>query len=254
MISLAADRDDQARLRHGRNLHEGGTVGCEFFQACPFWKGAALSLVGLHRGGAAFNLAGGPSAASLDKEPLKRCWTMTLNNAHCSHRGQSNVIVDDPSRFNLSMWLDPTIQKFVPLGHFEKPLWDNRRIEVDGRWEQRWEPAAMKVGDCPNVIEYRRNEKFHAPRWLYEDTINWGNHTKYGGGRSVMLAAFRIVFLLGFRRVYLLGVDFEMTPEEGQRPAKDAAQGRARNERRPGSTSHNVPSSNGAKHPKSSVF
>ena len=44
--------------------------------------------------------------------------------------------------------------------------------------------------------------------------MNWGNHAKYGGGRSVMLAAMRILFLLGFRRVYLLGVDFEMTPEK----------------------------------------
>ena len=99
MLSLSPDHSDQARLRHSRGLHEGGTVGCEFFQACPFFftrEGAALSLVGLHRGGPAFLMAGGPSVASLDKEPLKRCWTMTLNNAHTSHRGQANVVVDDP--------------------------------------------------------------------------------------------------------------------------------------------------------------
>jgi len=79
---------------------------------------------------------------------------------------------------------------------------------------QRCEPAKLNVADCPNVIGFRRNEKFHAPRWLHEETINWGNHKKYGGGRSVLLAALRILFLLGFRRVYLLGVDFEMTPEK----------------------------------------
>ena len=179
MNSLAIDHHDQAKLRHGRSLHEGGTLCGEFFQACPFFftrEGAALSLVGLHRGAAAFLMAGGPSAGALDKEPLRRCWTMTLNNAHSSYRGQANIIVDDPCRFNLSMWLDPTIQKFVPMGHFEKPLWDNRRLGVNGHSQQQWELAKVKVGDCPNVIGYRRNERFHAPRWLYEDTINWGNH------------------------------------------------------------------------------
>jgi hypothetical protein len=121
--------------------------------------------------------------------------------------------VDDPSRFNLSTWLDPTIMKFTPMGHFEKPLWDNRLLRTTDGELQMWERSKLKVGDCPNVIGFRRNEKFHASRWLYEDTINWGNHKKFGGGRSVMLAAIRILFLLGFRRVYLLGVDFEMSPE-----------------------------------------
>ena len=79
---------------------------------------------------------------------------------------------------------------------------------------QRWEQSKLCVGDCPNVVGYRRNEKFHGPRWLHEETINWGNHGKFGGGRSVLLAALRILFLLGFRQVYLLGVDFEMTAEK----------------------------------------
>jgi hypothetical protein len=61
------------------------------------------------------------------------------------------------------------------------------------------------------VVGYRRNEKFHAPRFLSEETINWGNHGKWGGGRSVLLASVRILYLLGFRHIYLLGVDFEMS-------------------------------------------
>ncbi len=72
----------------------------------------------------------------------------------------------------------------------------------------------VNVGDCPNVFGYQRNEKFHAPRYLKEETINWGNHKRYGGGRSVMLASLRILYLLGFRKVYLVGVDFEMTDEK----------------------------------------
>ena len=175
-------------------------------------EGASLSLVGSYRGTGAFLIGAGPSFAVVDKARLGRVWAMTLNNACASWRGQGNCTVDEPSRFSLSMWLDPTVQKFVPMGHFEKPLWDNRLLREEGASEhslrQQWEQAAMKLGDCPNVIGYRRNEKFHAPRFLYEETVNWGNHKKYGGGRSVLLAALRILFLLGFRRVYLLGGGF----------------------------------------------
>ncbi|HEX4489341.1 MAG TPA: hypothetical protein VH088_23910 [Terriglobales bacterium] len=139
---------------------------------------------------------------------------MTLNNANSTYRGQANVTVDDPCRFNLSMWLDPLIQKFVPKGHFGKPLWDNRRMAMKDGWCQRWELAPLTVSDCPNVIGYDRNDEFNASRWLFEDTINWGNSKERGGGRSVMLAGLRILFLLGFRRVYLLGVDFEMSSQK----------------------------------------
>jgi len=210
--SLSVDKNDQAKLRHGRNTHEGILIHREFGQACPFFftrEGAQLSIVGQYRGASAFLIGGGPSFGGCDKSLLHRVWTMTLNNSVTSWRSNANCIDDEPSRFSLSMWLDPRIQKFVPMAHFEKPLWDNRRL----RSGDQWQPTDIKVGDCPNVVGYRRNEKFHAPRWLYEETINWGNHTKYGGGRSVLLASLRILYLLGFRKVYLLGVDFDMSPE-----------------------------------------
>jgi hypothetical protein len=66
------------------------------------------------------------------------------------------------------------------------------------------------------VFGYRRNENFVAEQFLYEDTVNWGNHgdrvDAYGfrGCRSVMLAAFRLLFYLGIRQIYLLGCDFYM--------------------------------------------
>ena len=217
--SLAIDKNDGAILQQGRRIDEGANVKAEFHQPCPMFftrEGASLSMEGSYRGAGAFLIAAGPSFVEVDKAPLGSVWTMALNNAIASWRSNANCTVDEPSRFSLSMWLDPRVQKFVPMGHFEKPLWDNRLLpggNEGGENVQQWEQAPMKVGDCPNVIGYRRNEKFHAPRFLYEETVNWGNHKKYGGGRSVLLAALRILFLLGFRRVYLLGVDFEMTPE-----------------------------------------
>ena len=222
-----------------------------------------MPMEGQFRGGNAFLMANGPSVGALDLTPLHRRWVMTLNNGAKTFRGNATCTVDEPSRFSLSMWLDPTLMKFAPMSHFEKPLWDNRLVwqgcptarrgtrqcsdtacegrpspsacgsesladsataEVEDGWVQRWEQSKLKLGDCPNVIGYRRNEKFHAPRWLNEETINWGNHGKWGGGRSVLLAALRILFLLGFRKVYLVGVDFDMSDtkryhfEEGRTP------------------------------------
>ena len=118
MKSLATDKNDAAKLRHGRAVHEGVVVGGEFGQACPMFftrEGANLSLEGSFRGAAAFLIGAGPSFLEVDKTRLGRVWAMTLNNACASWRGQANCTVDEPSRFSLSMWLDPTVQKFVPV-------------------------------------------------------------------------------------------------------------------------------------------
>lgn len=220
MRSMAIDQNDDRALLHGRDANMGMVISNEFYQSVPFFFNREkwpLPLVGAYRGASAFLVASGPSFAKVDKSLLAKpgVWAMTLNNAVKSFRGNAACIVDDPSRFVASLWLDPKITKFVPADHFEKPIWDNRTfIGKDGKVEQRWCPMSAKVGDCPMVVGYHRNEKFHAPRFLFEETINWGCHKRWGGGRSVMLASLRILFLLGFRKVYLVGVDFEMTEEK----------------------------------------
>jgi len=220
MKSLKADVNDINKLRNGRFQNMGACVASEYYQPCPFFfsrESATYPLVGMYRGGSAFLIGSGPSFNALDKSLLRKAgiWSMTLNNAVRTFRGNAACIVDDPCRFISSLWLDPCIMKFVPSSHFEKPLWDNRTIvRPDGVREEHWQPMNMVVGDCPNVIGYRRNEKFHAPRYLYEDTINWGCHKQWGGGRSVLLASMRILFLLGFRKVYLLGVDLDMNDDK----------------------------------------
>jgi hypothetical protein len=216
MTSLKKDQNDANQLRYGRFRNMGACVASEFYQNCPYFftrESSVLPMVGMYRGASAFLVCSGPSFKNLDKSLLKTSgvWVMTTNNASTSFRGNASVTVDDPCRFNASLWLDPSITKFVPSSHFEKPLWDNRFLDDKG---QQWCLSNIVVGDCPNVVGYRRNEKFVPDRFLYEDTINWGNHKKWGGGRSVMLAALRILFLLGFRKVYLLGVDFYMSGDK----------------------------------------
>jgi hypothetical protein len=68
----------------------------------------------------------------------------------------------------------------------------------------------------PSVFYFKRNLKFNVKKFLTEPTVNWGNSEKRvdeigcKGGRSVMLAAFKMMYYLGFRNIYLLGADFKM--------------------------------------------
>lgn len=184
---------------------------------CPFFftkDGLPIPMVGWFREKSAFVVASGPSFGDINKNLLKKpgIWTMTTNNAVASFRGNAAIVVDEPARFTMSLWLDPTIMKFVPANIMSKPLWDNRYLP--NQEGQQWNLSKIVLGDCPNVIGYRRNVHFTANQFLHEDTVNWGNHKKWGGGRSVLLATMKILFLLGFRRVYLLGVDFEMNEEK----------------------------------------
>lgn len=196
--------EDHERLRHSIDRNVGFKIG-QYIQTPPLLfsrDGHSLFLGDMYRGGSAFLIAGGPSFSLVDKSKLNRAGilTMGMNNAVKSFRPNLWISVDSPTHFMKSIWLDPKITKFVPFCHAEKKLWDN----------EKWVEMDRLVGDCPNVFYYRRNEKFNAEQFLFEDTLNWGNHSKYGGGRSVMLPALRLLFYMGIRRVFLLGVDFKM--------------------------------------------
>ena len=169
-----------------------------FFRA----DGGTVDLADLYRGQTLFLVLNGASLKDFDWDKLRRpgICSMGINNGAHGFRPQFWTCVDDPTRFMPSIWQDPCIQKFVYQGHFDKPIWDTERDALSN----------LKVRDFPNVLGYRRNERFQASQWLHEDTFNWGNHQQYGGGRSVMLVALRLAYLLGFRKVHLLGCDFQM--------------------------------------------
>ncbi|MBL9178403.1 MAG: hypothetical protein JNM65_10085 [Verrucomicrobiaceae bacterium] len=156
----------------------------------------------LYHGQTLFLVLNGSSLKDFDWDKLKRpgICSFGVNNGAHGFRPQFWTCVDDPTRFMESIWRDPGILKFVPQAHFDKPVWDAEKNVL----------SSSKVRDFAYVLGYRRNERFQAAQWLHEDTINWGNHANYGGGRSVMLAALRIAYLLGFRRINLLGCDFHM--------------------------------------------
>lgn len=205
-VATAKDVTDDEIARWGRSRHEGyRKYKKNFVQPPPLLftqDHHPLWLGDMYRGRSAFLIAGGPSFSKIDHTKLHSpgLLTMGLNNSAKTFRPNLWVSVDSPDHFIRSIWLDPTIQKFVPICHASKFIFDS----------DAWQFMDIRVGDCPNVVYYKRNEHFQAKQFLWEDCINWGNHKKHGGGRSVMLAAIRILFILGIRQVYLLGVDFTM--------------------------------------------
>lgn len=213
----ARDAGDRERVRHGRDRHVGFPVG-RYAQPAPMLftrDGHNVFLGDLYRGRSAFLLCGGPSLTSHDLTKLDRRGILTcaVNNAAIVRRPNLWVCVDDPGNFCDVIWRDPAILKFVPLCHMEK------KFSIRGGKGELVESAEV-VGDMPAVLGFRRNERFLAEQWLYEDTFNWGNHgdlvDAHGvkGSRSVMLPAVRLLFFLGVRTVYLAGCDFRMAVGE----------------------------------------
>lgn len=203
--SLLEDTRDRNRFYSHRDSKLGISISNEFYQQAPMFftrENAQINLIGHYRGAHAFMICNGPSFSKLDHSLLKKPGVITygMNNGPRTFRPNFWTCVDSPHRFIKSIWLDPTITKFVPHEYSESNIYDS----------ESWEKMKVRVGECPNVYYYHRNEKFVAKRFLFEDKINWGNHKQYGGGRTVMLPVLRILFLLGFRHVYLLGADFKM--------------------------------------------
>jgi len=164
--------------------------------------GAPIDLLGLYRGQTCFLALNGPSLNKIDKLKLKQTGVVLFGVNNGGHSLTPNMwtCVDDPTRFMPEIWRNPNIMKFIPYSHFSKPTW-NPQTNQEG----------PQVWQHPNVIGFRRNERFLAAQYLSEQTINWGNHSDLGGGRSCMLSAVRIIHLLGFKKLYLLGCDFNMS-------------------------------------------
>jgi len=215
MTPLGNDRNDETFLRNSAREFGHANFGATtpmFFSR----YGAPVDLIGNYYGGTCFLVSNGPSLLDLDLKKLKTPGVMifAINNG-ASTLLQHGITphfwtcVDQPSRFVRQIWLNPAIQKFIPTATFDKELWDN----------EEWKPLADSMNikfpkDCPNVIGYKRNEKFAAHRFMTEASFNWGCHKKWGGCRTVLLPAMRIPYMLGFRKLNLIGVDLNMTEED----------------------------------------
>ena len=202
-----SDKND-ANQWHWNGVRGTGEVPrCHPLRGTPMFfrdNGAAIDMIDSFVGRSCFLILNGGSFDKVDKSLLRTpgIFTFGVNNGAHSFPTNFWTCVDDPKRFMPTVWENPTITKFVPTSHFHKATWD----------PYAGCPGPM-VKTFPNVVGYRRNERFVPSQWMTEDTVNWGNHKDFGGGRSCMVAAFRIIHLLGFRRIFLLGCDFNMSDE-----------------------------------------
>lgn len=199
MNSLNKDQNDEKVFQSIKGSKKSEMAVPMFFDS----TGASINLEDQYKGASIFVICNGPSFAELDHSLLKQPGIITygMNNGAKTFRPNFWTCVDSPSRFLRSIWQDPSITKIVPSGLLNKRLFDS----------STWKLTDERAINSPNVIGFKRNEKFKAERFMTEETFNWGNHKSNGGCRSVMLPIFRICYLLGFRKVYLLGCDFNMS-------------------------------------------
>jgi len=148
------DIPDGQRSRWNRDRHIGIQVG-QFYNAPPMFFTEDMKemggLIDVYRGRSVFLICGGPSFKLINQGVLAGlpAPTMGLNNSPRTYRPNLWCSVDSPSSFIRSIWLDPRIQKFVPICHANKPLFHNNE----------WKWLDLRVGECPNMVYYRRNEK-----------------------------------------------------------------------------------------------
>lgn len=182
---------------------------------CPIvdrW-GVSLPLEDLYLGAQVFLLCSGPSLRTLDLEKLKRPGIVTfgLNNVSALFPTDLWTFGDKPQKFHDAIWMNRRMLKFVP--HLKL----GGRVLREKVGPREFRNLGKSPRDCPGVVGLLRNSEFNIERWLWEETVNWGNSKKHNNGLpsvlNTMFQAVRLCYYLGFRTVYLLGVDFYMDGE-----------------------------------------
>lgn len=163
----------------------------------------------------AFLVASGPSLRKVDLRQLEQrgIFSMAINNAWSMFRPTAWTFSDSVGSFIEQGWFDPGIMKFVPA-----PQKEGRIVrKVEGEFKE----LDWRAWQMPNCWFYNRDSQFDHKTFLTSTTVNWGQDDGkedalgLKGGRSTLLAGFRLLTVLGFTRIYLLGVDFEMGGENG---------------------------------------
>ncbi len=143
-------------------------------------------------------IGGGPSLAELPIEEIARTPTprMAINLAGTHLLRPTFWTAYDPSsRFHRSVYLDPSIMKFVPK---------RRGMDlVPG--------TTFKVCESPNLFVFEQDKQrgfanFVHP--LHQTIIDWADS---------FVQAIDILYQLGFRKIYLAGCDMQVHPSESMK-------------------------------------
>lgn len=171
-----------------------------FFRLDTDQQQTAVALVNQFAGpvpSACWLVGGGPSLNSLPMaeiaaSPLPK---MAINLAGCRLVRPTFWTSYDPSaRFHRSIYLDPSVMKFV-----------HRRRSMDLVPE-----TTHKVCDCPNLYFFDRDGRRDFSRFLDGGQgllVDWADS---------LVQAIEILYHLGFRRLFLVGCEMRIAPSEAQ--------------------------------------
>lgn len=176
-------------------------------------NGQSVSLKGIYTGASIVYVGSGPSLTQLDLSLLKErhVTTFAVNNV-AANLVKPNIWMcsDNPQSFHPVIWRDPTILKIVAAANARKYI---REVDGDGKTKTISDSWAI---ECPNTLCVNVVSKFNSSTFFDEPTACWGcekgekDDIGLSGGRSTMLAAFKVLTWLGFKRIYLIGCDFNM--------------------------------------------
>jgi len=201
------DFDDPLRIRdrHGEMTH---------------------SLRDMLAGRPAFLVCGGPSAKKLDLNRLteRGVFSLAVNNMAAACHPSAFLCGDPPNKFHHSIWLDPTVMKFIPIQKLSSKRGKLRKKE-NGKFSDLTNEHGERLTtiDMPNVWGFgRRGWLKPDESFFMEHDAAWGNHDagveRTGEDKTVcsMLLGIRVLYYLGARQIFLVGVDMHMNPDAGE--------------------------------------
>jgi hypothetical protein len=167
-------------------------------ETCDKWKVqmGKNELFEKYKGQTCYLVLNGPSVESVNMDFLKDKITMAVNNGGLI-KPTFWTAVDRANKFDLKIWQDPDIIKFVPEG--------KRNATLD-------KETHKKVEHMPHVNFFRVVHK-NINEW-FEDGIVWKVRHNNKSKISVMFAAMNLLCKMGFTTIFLVGADFKMTLEK----------------------------------------
>jgi hypothetical protein len=160
-----------------------------------------------------FFIGGGPSLLDEDLSFLQQrgILSFAINNiAAGTVKPTLWACSDNTAIFHANILLDPTIVKFIPLSLLNGIFYIERNDKK----------IKKEINTTPNVYYYQKRSTFNTKKFLSGVGVRYGCEKRekddlgIRGGRSTMLAAFKIMYMLGITRVYLLGCDFNMQHDD----------------------------------------
>lgn len=160
-------------------------------------------------------IGGGPSLATnpidqITNSPIPK-FSINLSG-HQLVRPTFWTAYDPTSRFHRSIYLDPSILKFVPRG---------RAMDVVPG-------TTSKVCDCPNLVFFDRDQHVGFHHFLAhrnQSDPSSGTRPKHliTDWQDSLIQAIHIAYSLGFRTLYLAGCEMVVTPSDVWRRAASEA-------------------------------